>query len=345
MPKIISSTDLVVHMNVSQLEALRQSCKRLAEVCGIKEPIEVNSADEIISCLSSLIENYATHKNAERQSTLDDSHEVSAELENIERLKKRFIRNVSHELRTPLASIDGFARVLLRMESPELHSLNAPMGEIIPPDTRRRFLSIISNEAQRLGKLIEDVLNLSEIEGHSAPQQAPALFTARELFHDAIRAVSPDLKINVKLQLSPELNGPSIYADRDATLEVCRQLLCNAQKFSGGQSIIMGAEPATISTDKAPRAGGRPLPSEVKSATRIFVKDRGIVIPKDEINNLFQKFYRVERPGFSVPGTGVGLAICRALVLQNNGQIWAESLEGAGSTFYVLLPDSPPAAK
>lgn len=342
MPKIATDTDLSTRVSVAQLTALQQICERLAAISGAKPPREAGSLDEIITSLATLIDNCAVRCSATPQGAAEP-REVRTELENIERLKKRFIRNVSHELRTPLASIDGFARVLLRMESPETPH-NGPLTEMMPPETRRRFLSIISQEAQRLGKLIEDVLNLSEIEAHRAPN-TPALLAAGELFNDAIRAVSPDLQINVKLRLSPEPDGPAIYADRDAMLEVFRQLLCNAQKFSSGQCVILGAEPVSISPSEAPRADASGQTASVTTATRLYVKDRGIGIPKEEINKIFQKFYRVERPGFSVPGAGVGLAICRALVHQNNGQIWAESTEGAGATFYVLLPNKPPGDK
>ena len=322
-----------VRVRAQQLDALRQVCERLALNAGAAVPGDLESLDEIVAALATLTENCDSAKTVRKPSAVAEAQEVRAELENLERLKTRFVRNVSHELRTPLASIDGFARALLRMETPEAsHS-----AAVITPETRRQFLTIISQEAQRLGKFIEDVLDLSEIESNRAKQEATH-FSARELFADALQALSSEPKtIQVIQRLTPEPDGPLIFADHDALIEVLRQLLSNAHKFSAGQEVVLGAEQVLIGPSG--NLAGQNQSPHATTATRLYVRDKGVGIPDEELDKIFQKFYRVERPGFSVPGTGLGLSIVRALVNQNNGQVWAESEVGRGSIFYVLLPD------
>lgn len=320
-------------------ELLQQSCARLAALSG--KPAPENSADalELLDALDALTRDLAGNGLTAQQDVR--ARELQTELENVERLKNRFIRNVSHELRTPLASIDGFARALLRMETPDANNGHCPAAELISPDTRRQFLAIISQEAQRLGKFIEDVLDLSEIESNQLARE-PSLFVARELFDEALKAVLVDCRaLNVVIRLAPEPDGPPLYADRDAIVEVLRQLLSNAQKFSAGQEVVLGAERVSITPATTAISASGQMP-RITSATRLYVRDRGVGIPTDELDRIFQKFYRIERPGFYIPGSGLGLSIARALINQNNGQIWAESESGRGATFYVLLPDSAP---
>jgi signal transduction histidine kinase len=277
------------------------------------------------------------------------------ELEQVERMKQRFIRNVSHELRTPLASIEGFARALIRMESAGDSDLNrgalsngkqAHVGsEATSTDTRKHFLSIISHESQRLGKLIEDVLLLSDCERNNKSTTA-SLFSALDVFTSVVSSFqNSNQSGSIYLCLVPLPEGPMLYADRESVCELLRQLLSNAFKFSCGQKVILGAELVSISPTHETRSLENGNEPRVNSATRIYVKDCGIGIPKVELDCIFQKFYRVETSEASFAGTGLGLAIVRELVNQNNGRVWVESEEGIGSTFYVMLPNNPPGVR
>ena len=320
----------------AQSESLRRICSRLATIGNALPPDKLDTLDELIAGLSSLTEVCARRlKNHRDGPDFTIAHEES---EDVERLKARFIRNVSHEMRTPLASIDGFARALLKMETV---GPTESSPELVSPEIRRQFLSIVSQEAQRLGKLIEDVLDLSEIETSHARGE-PTVFTARELFLDVGTAMSGSLNASpLSERISPEPDGPTIYADRSAMVEVLRHLINNAQKFSSGQPVILGAEQVTIAPAESNPAAESGPRSRVTTAARIYVKDKGIGIPKDELECIFQKFYKVEHIGATFPGTGLGLSIARALVNQNNGQVWASSDIGKGSTFYVMLPTNP----
>ena len=318
----------------AQYEALRRICRRLATIGSAEPPQHLDSVDQLIAGLTSLTEVCARRlKNRHDNTELRLMREEAGDLE---RLKTRFIRNVSHELRTPLASIDGFARALLKMETV---GPTESSPEMVSPEIRRQFLSIVSQEAQRLTKLIEDVLDLSEVEAQHSHREA-TLFTARELFSDVLTSGAPGVPAapQITLRIAPEPDGPTIYADRNAMLEVLRHLINNAHKFSVGQPVTLGAELVSIAPAADAPAGESGSRARVTHAPRIYVKDKGIGIPKDELECIFQKFYKVELPGATFPGAGLGLSIVRALVNQNNGQVWGTSELGKGSTFFVLMP-------
>lgn len=321
-----------------QLGELRRVCERLAYIGGGSLPPDLDDADQLIRTMSSLVEICGKRISRGRR---NQDHEDHNDLEDVERLKARFIRNISHELRTPLACIDGFARALLQME----HAAGKSNDSLVRvTESREQFLSIISQEAQRLGQLIEDVLDLTEIESNRRRPE-PTLCNAKAIFDAAVESLSTNQKFtNITMRLNPEGTGPNIFADRETMIEVFRQLLANAQKFSGGQDIVLGAEYVSIGPDRTTQASDSGMQDRVTTATQLYVKDKGIGIPKDELNHIFAKFYRSERVALSFPGTGLGLSIVRALIAQNGGQVWADSEMGRGSTFYVLLPNQPPGA-
>jgi len=267
---------------------------------------------------------------------------IQQELDEIERLKSGFIRNVSHELRTPLACIDGFARALMQLERQEGNSSPAAS------ERRRQFLSIISQEAQRLGKLIEDVLDLSDVQSKSHHHEAEQ-FNAKELFEDVLDSLTANdtlpkvlLRLKPEAEASAEAEGPPIYADRASMIEVIRELLSNAKKHSGAPETILGAELVSIGPDEETQASESGMRQRVSGATQLYVKDSGQGIAKEDLPHVFEKFYRGKRAISSSPGMGLGLSIVRELVSQNGGRIWVDSVPGFGATFYILLPSHAP---
>ena len=339
----VESAEISAH----QIERLHGVCHRLAQASGTSVP-PIHSIDDLVSRLEVL----AHHCGDRISKRHHDEHElrrVRHELENVEQLKSRFIRNVSHELRTPLASIEGFARALLKAYRIDGKHVSDPHVEPISPEARQQFLSIISQEAQRLGKLIEDVLDLSDLESERTTLE-PTEFTARELYDELMILFddrsNPNMSgeriavSNISIRLNPMPDGPSIYADRSAVIEILRQLLVNAQKFSGSKPVVLGAEFVSISPTESPTSPESGSYNSVSTAARLYVKDYGVGIPKDELDQIFDKFYRVEK-ATPAPGTGLGLSIVRALVTRNQGQVWADSELGVGTTFYVMLPTQP----
>jgi signal transduction histidine kinase len=336
MPETSQQSEVVT---AQQMVELRRVCEQLAYIGGGSLPPDLDSLPSLITAMTFLTEicSKRLSRSREHEPVADAQHD----LENLERLKARFIRNVSHELRTPLACIDGFARALQQMEKAEVKEVRPAVEgghESLTNDTRQQFLHIISQEAQRLGKLIDDVLDLSEVESNRRKRQA-VVFSAGELFEEVMR---PLANAPITFRLKPEKIGPMIYADREMMIEALRELAVNALKFSNGQPVVLGAETVSIGPDRSTQASESGLQQRVTTATQLYVKDKGVGIPSADLQHIFEKFYRVETTAASFPGTGLGLAIVRALVAQNYGQVWADSDFGNGSTFYILIPDRSP---
>jgi len=221
------------------------------------------------------------------------------------RAKDELISLVSHEMRTPLASIVGFAELLLTRDS--------------SVDQRRRYLDIMLQEAKRLTSLINDFLDLQRLEG--GPHKLRTAETdMTQLVRRAVDSVPIDPKTPIKIDIPADL--PMVVVDSDAVLQVMTNLLSNARKYSpdGGEIMVT-----------ARRTG---------ESVEISVEDHGLGLEPDEMNKLFNKFYRADRAErLNIKGTGLGLAICRRIVQAHGGRISASSDGvGKGTTFMFRLP-------
>jgi PAS domain S-box-containing protein len=237
----------------------------------------------------------------------DRQKEHLARLEELNVMKSEFVSSVSHELRTPLASILGFAQTIII--DPEL-----------PVETRQEFLQIIVDEGKRLAKLINDLLDLARIENGRVALEA----TRTDLLPVIRRALqSVRMQADAKsLTIRADLPTESLPAtfDVDRILQVMINLLGNAVKFTpSGGSVGVRA-------------------SVQESDVVIQVDDTGLGIPKSDIPHLFEKFYRVHRPGMEIRGTGLGLAIARHSVELHGGSLTVQSEENKGSTFTIRFP-------
>jgi two-component system phosphate regulon sensor histidine kinase PhoR len=232
-------------------------------------------------------------------------HDVT-EIHRLEGIRRDFVANVSHELRTPLTAIRGFAETL--------------RGSDVPAEQRAKYLDVILRHADRLTALIEDLLELSRIEGGIrglALEPVDAAALARDLLQD----LKPRLDAG---RLSGEVRAepaPRALADRRALEQVLLNLLDNAIKYSepGGriEIAISGAPPWV----------------------RIDVADTGIGIPESDRGRIFERFYRVEKArSRDLGGTGLGLAIVKHLVQAQDGEVFVGSHEGQGTTFTIRLP-------
>ncbi|MFZ5815140.1 MAG: ATP-binding protein [Bacillota bacterium] len=225
----------------------------------------------------------------------------------LERDKDELIANVSHELRTPLTAILGSATTLLSLEAS------------LEPEERLDFLQGIVEESQRLKELIESLLDMARINtGNLALQVGPvdwASVCSRAIRHARARWPEHDLQ----LSLAPDM--PPLRGDAGRLEQVLDNLLANAARYSDpGRSIRL----ETVVRDHA---------------LRTSVCDEGIGIPPDELEKVFDRFYRGEAPSIrKLRGTGLGLAICRGIVESHGGRIWAERNPERGSTFHVTLP-------
>ena len=230
------------------------------------------------------------------------------EIRQLEELKADFIATASHELRTPLAAVYGAAQTLLR------HDFALDEGG------RDRFVSLIAEESDRLGRIVNEILLANQLEAGrldlGTEPFEPAEIVERVV--EATRAYAPP-EISFDVRAEGEL--PRVAADRDKVRQVLVNLIENAIKYSpDGGRIELGVTGAD-------------------GHVRFSVKDEGLGIPPEEQSRVFEKFYRLDpQMTRGVGGTGLGLYICHELVGRMGGQIWVEANEDKGSTFLFELP-------
>jgi two-component system phosphate regulon sensor histidine kinase PhoR len=234
------------------------------------------------------------------------------ELERVDRMRKDFVINVSHELRTPLAAIQGYAETLLD-------------GAIDEPETNRRFMKILWQNAERLAELTADLMTLSQIEVKTrefafSPHEVDELLQQAA---DSVRAIASKKQITVEIEPTPP--DLTVECDAGAIHQVLTNLLDNAAKYTpAGGSVTVGARPRD----------GR---------VEFSVRDTGIGIPAEHIPRLFERFYRVDKArSRELGGTGLGLAIVKHLVMAHRGAVRVESEPNEGSTFYFEIPIHQP---
>jgi PAS domain S-box-containing protein len=226
----------------------------------------------------------------------------------LEQLKSDFISTISHELRTPLAAIYGASMTLQRADLD---------SELVRKD---ELLQVISSEADRLARTINDVLWASRLESGTLQVRIESCDGGR-LAEAVVFAQRTHLPSNVRLELQIASGLPRVAADPDKVRQVLSNLVDNAVKYSpdGGEIRVVV------------ESNGRYV--------RFAVRDSGLGIPPSEQERVFQKFYRLD-PNLTrgVSGTGLGLYICRELVHRMDGRVSVNSDEGRGSTFVVELP-------
>jgi signal transduction histidine kinase len=228
----------------------------------------------------------------------------------LERMRHDFVATAAHELRTPIASVFGAARTLRR---PDV---------TLPPETSGRLLAMIETESERLGRIVEQILDAAVLDAGELRLE-PGACDVRAVCADVVAAVELWRPANVHVSLVVEGDLARIVCDEDRLRQVVLNLAENGVKYSpdGGRVEL--------------RVAG--LPDRV----RIAVADEGIGVPAGERERIFEKFYRLD-PAMSrgVGGSGLGLYITRALVEQMGGTIAVDASPGGGTVFTVELPRS-----
>jgi len=234
--------------------------------------------------------------------------EACEELKHLDRLKDELVSTVSHEVRAPLHSISGFVELLLS-------------GKIKDKAAQQECLETIDRQTQQLARLIDSLLDVARMEAGRF-----ALRKGRVQMHEVIQEVVAELqpmadetRITLVNRATPDL--PIIFADSERLGQVVRNLIHNALKFTPHNGHV------TIST--------------LVSADQLVVtvEDDGIGIPAEAIPHLFERFYRVESSDTRrARGTGLGLYICKQIVLAHGGDIWVASKQEKGATFCFSLP-------
>jgi two-component system, OmpR family, phosphate regulon sensor histidine kinase PhoR len=246
-------------------------------------------------------------------------HDLTA-VKRSEQLRADFVANASHELRTPLASLTGF-----------IETLRGPARE--DGAARGRFLAIMAEQAQRMARLVDDLLSLSRIEmnEHRPPTERVHVGRVLHAVADLLEQRADARRMQIVLEL-PE-NLPEVQAAPDEIAQVFQNLLDNAIKYSRpGTPIEVTARPSARFLPGA-------RPGEKPAALAITVRDHGDGIAREHLPRLTERFYRVD-PARSreLGGTGLGLAIVKHIVNRHRGALDIDSELGEGSTFTVYLP-------
>jgi two-component system phosphate regulon sensor histidine kinase PhoR len=234
-------------------------------------------------------------------------HDVT-ELRRLERVRSEFVANVSHELRTPLTCIKGYLETLLD-------------GALDDQAHARKFLEVAGTHAERLDRLIDDLLELSNIESGRV-----TLAPMRLVLGDVVGGVVAMFERQAAQQgltlegLVPV--GQTVRADRDRLVQILVNLVDNAVKFT--------TEGGSVSIEARPGPAGR---------VEIRVRDTGVGIPSTDLPRITERFYRVDKTrSREVGGTGLGLAIVKHLVQAHGGELRIESALGHGTTVSFTVP-------
>jgi len=228
----------------------------------------------------------------------------------ISKKKSEFVANAAHELRTPLASIRAYVEMLVD-------------GEAADEDTQQEYYNIIDASAERLGRMIDNMLNISRIEAGTVrinKEPIPISMIVKEAV-DVIRPQATEKNITLTEHFTPVIYR--VMADRDLIYQAVLNLASNAVKY----------------TPDGGRVSVRMTPHEQDKKMLIEVSDTGVGIPEADLPKMFTKFFRVEANKKLAKGTGLGLNLVKTIVEQlHDGAMTLESEEGKGSTFGMILP-------
>lgn len=242
------------------------------------------------------------------------------QLKRIQQMRADFVANASHEIRTPLASIIGF-----------VETLRGPAKD--DPIAREEFLKVMADQAERMSKLISDLLSLSKIEmnAHNVPTGKVDMLRLIRSEKQQLDWQATQKQVTVRLKLNDNL--PPILGDEDNLGQVVRNLLGNALKYTHQNTeVTVGAK---ITSDFPKDL----LPRGLSRAICFSVQDQGDGIPKEHIPRLTERFYRVDSARTrKVGGTGLGLAIVKHVLNRHQGAMVIDSEAGKGCVFNVYLP-------
>jgi signal transduction histidine kinase len=247
-------------------------------------------------------------------------------------MKDEFISTVSHELRTPLTS------------------LRASLGLISSgsldkrPEKQRQMIDMAIGNCDRLIRLVNDILDFDSVEKGRLPLHREAV-EAIDLLRraaDVAHTAAAQAHISFKVDAPPA----QVLADQDRILQVLNELVTNAIKFSPAETQIrLSAQPYSVS----PGTESQSSIVEISSAQKVIcfiVEDQGRGIAPEKLERIFERFQQGDASDSrALGGTGLGLALCRSIVEQHGGRLWAESTVGKGSRFLFTLPAAHPAAQ
>lgn len=240
-------------------------------------------------------------------------HDVT-EQRKLDDARREFVANVSHELRTPLTNIKSYTETLIDAA-----------GEL-PPETTVKFLNVVSNEADRMTRIVKDLLTLSKLD-YGKMDLKFTRFSIKTMVESVYQAMVFEAKNKqLELELSIRADLPEMNGDKERLEQVVVNILSNAVKYT-------------------PSGGKIELISAMRDSQHVYikVKDNGIGIPETDIPRLFDRFYRVDKArSRAAGGTGLGLAIAKEIVEIHKGTIFLDSQLDLGTTVTIVLPVNLP---
>ncbi len=261
----------------------------------------------------------------------DAFNEMASQLKKLDEMKADFMALVSHELKTPLTSMKEAVGLMLE----------EAVGPISPK--QKRLLLINAAGIDKLTAFVEDILNLTTMEGGLTPLYATR-FDMQGLLHrelDAFRLLADKKGIHLSALYEPD-PLPPVFADAERLKQVLANLLNNAIFFT---------PPGGEVTCRVESIHGRALPSRIKEASKveaakqwlkIQVSDTGEGIPKEERNRVFDKFYQIKKSSHQGSGSGLGLTIAKHIVEAHGGSMWVEDVPEGGTRFVFVIPQAEP---
>lgn len=239
---------------------------------------------------------------------LELRHAARSEEQRLEQVRADFTATVSHELKTPLAAVYGAALTVARTD------------DAVDEETRRRLLTVIAEQGERLRNMFENVLSTTQLESGSFRIVSRDLHPA-ELARSAAEAARAHLPPTLTIEVAVNGTLPTAYADATRVRQILDNLLDNAVKYS-------------------PQHGRIELRVDADNETvRFHVRDEGPGIPESERDRIFRRYYRLDPDLHAgISGTGLGLYVCQQLATHMGGRIELDTREGHGSTFTLALP-------
>ncbi|CAI6082490.1 sensor histidine kinase [Cohnella sp. JJ-181] len=235
---------------------------------------------------------------------------MSAELGSLDRMRREFLANVSHDLRSPLTSIGGFVEAML--------------DGAVPPDRERHYLGLVREQTQRMNRLVNDLLDVARMEAGQL-EIAPLPYNLSSWIRGLLARMSPDAgRRGIRLELIGDAEDLWVRADPDRIDQVLANLVLNAIQFSpDGRAVQV----------EAVREGDR---------ARISVRDFGVGIPGEELDKIWQRFYKSDKARSARTGSGLGLAIVQFVLEKHGTAASVRSVVGEGTLFTFFLPSAEP---
>jgi signal transduction histidine kinase len=254
---------------------------------------------------------FSSHKELERRvaERTKELEQLNEELKGLNKMKSDFISAVSHELRTPLTSIKGYASILM----------TGKLGDVLPAQKER--LEKIDKHSNSLVHLINNLLDIARIESGKVQMEMKDI-SIKEMLDSIIYIITPQVKEkNISLKINSKIKFDRIKADQGQMERVFLNLLSNAVKFTPENGKV------SISIE------------EKDNDTQFSIEDTGIGIPPQDIQKVFQEFFRADNAlDQKIKGSGLGLSLVKKIIDAHKGKIWFDSALGKGTRFTFTLP-------